>query len=121
MFHFIRQQYGGLRLHARRDDPAPGAWLAVATIYTVPASLLVLIIAAQLQLICGRWLCTVQLARGAAPDHDPIWSRTGGLCGARAMAVAPHSRLQRAAQLTAGEHRRFVVYGHRVVQRRPRL
>ncbi|OGX90476.1 hypothetical protein [Hymenobacter coccineus] len=33
VFHFIRQQYGFLRLYARREGPAPGAWLATATIY----------------------------------------------------------------------------------------
>ncbi len=41
VFHFIRQQYGFLRLYSRHDDqavaaagpPAPGRWLATALIY----------------------------------------------------------------------------------------
>ncbi|TPG72032.1 hypothetical protein [Hymenobacter nivis] len=33
VFHFMRQQYGFLRLYARREGPAPGAWLATAAIY----------------------------------------------------------------------------------------
>ncbi len=33
VFHFIRQQYGFLRLYARRDAPAPGQWLNSALIY----------------------------------------------------------------------------------------
>ena len=33
VFHFVRQQYGFLRLYARREGPAPGAGLATALIY----------------------------------------------------------------------------------------
>jgi hypothetical protein len=33
VFHFIRQQYGFLRLYARREAPAPGHWLSTALIY----------------------------------------------------------------------------------------
>lgn len=33
VFHFIRQQYGFLRLYARHEAPAPGRWLATASIY----------------------------------------------------------------------------------------
>jgi hypothetical protein len=33
VFHFIRQQYGFLRLYARRDAPAPGQWLPAVLIY----------------------------------------------------------------------------------------
>lgn len=33
VFHFVRQQYGFLRLYARREAPAPGAWLPAVLIY----------------------------------------------------------------------------------------
>ncbi|WP_035565804.1 hypothetical protein [Hymenobacter sp. IS2118] len=33
VFHFIRQQYGFLRLYSRHDPPAPGRWLATALVY----------------------------------------------------------------------------------------
>ena len=33
VFHFIRQQYGFLRIYGRHDAPAPGSWLATALIY----------------------------------------------------------------------------------------
>ena len=33
VFHFIRQQYGFLRLYARLEAPAPGRWLNTALIY----------------------------------------------------------------------------------------
>jgi hypothetical protein len=33
VFHFVRQQYGFLRLYSRREGPAPGAWLAPVLIY----------------------------------------------------------------------------------------
>ncbi|MBH8559882.1 hypothetical protein [Hymenobacter negativus] len=33
VFHFIRQQYGFLRIYSRHDAPAPGRWLATALIY----------------------------------------------------------------------------------------
>jgi cytochrome c-type biogenesis protein CcmH/NrfF len=33
IFHFIRQQYGFLRLYGRRERPNSGSWLAVALIY----------------------------------------------------------------------------------------
>jgi len=33
VFHFVRQQYGFLRLYSRREGPAPGAGLATALIY----------------------------------------------------------------------------------------
>lgn len=33
VFHFIRQQYGFLRIYNRHDAPAPGRWLATALIY----------------------------------------------------------------------------------------
>jgi hypothetical protein len=33
VFHFVRQQYGFLRLYARREAPAPGQWLPAALIY----------------------------------------------------------------------------------------
>jgi hypothetical protein len=33
VFHFVRQQYGFMRLYARHDAPAPGAWLSTALIY----------------------------------------------------------------------------------------
>jgi hypothetical protein len=33
VFHFIRQQYGFLRLYARREAPAPGQWLPAVLIY----------------------------------------------------------------------------------------
>jgi hypothetical protein len=34
VFHFIRQQYGFLRLYARREAPAPGQWLNKVLIYS---------------------------------------------------------------------------------------
>jgi hypothetical protein len=33
VFHFIRQQYGFLRLYARHDAPAPGQWLPAVLAY----------------------------------------------------------------------------------------
>jgi len=33
VFHFVRQQYGFLRLYARHEAPAPGAWLPTVLIY----------------------------------------------------------------------------------------
>lgn len=33
VFHFVRQQYGFLRLYARREAPLPGAWLPAVLIY----------------------------------------------------------------------------------------
>jgi hypothetical protein len=33
VFHFIRQQYGFLRLYARHEAPRPGQWLSTALIY----------------------------------------------------------------------------------------
>jgi hypothetical protein len=33
VFHFVRQQYGFLRLYSRREAPAPGAWLATVLVY----------------------------------------------------------------------------------------
>lgn len=33
VFHFVRQQYGFLRLYSRREEPAPGAGLAPVLIY----------------------------------------------------------------------------------------
>jgi hypothetical protein len=33
VFHFIRQQYGFLRIYSRHDAPAPGRWLATALVY----------------------------------------------------------------------------------------
>ncbi len=33
VFHFIRQQYGFLRLYARHEAPRPGRWLSTALIY----------------------------------------------------------------------------------------
>ena len=33
VFHFIRQQYGFLRLYGRYEPPLPGRWLATALIY----------------------------------------------------------------------------------------
>lgn len=33
VFHFIRQQYGFLRIYGRREAPEPGRWLATALIY----------------------------------------------------------------------------------------
>ncbi|MCB2408227.1 hypothetical protein [Hymenobacter lucidus] len=33
VFHFIRQQYGFLRLYARHEPPQPGRWLDTALIY----------------------------------------------------------------------------------------
>jgi hypothetical protein len=33
VFHFIRQQYGFLRLYSRREAPAPGQWLNTVLIY----------------------------------------------------------------------------------------
>ncbi|MFD1873358.1 hypothetical protein [Hymenobacter bucti] len=33
VFHFIRQQYGFLRLYARHEAPGPGQWLSPALIY----------------------------------------------------------------------------------------
>ena len=33
VFHFIRQQYGFLRIYSRHDAAAPGRWLATALIY----------------------------------------------------------------------------------------
>ena len=33
VFHFIRQQYGFLRLYARHEAPAPGRWLSTALMY----------------------------------------------------------------------------------------
>jgi hypothetical protein len=33
VFHFVRQQYGFVRLYNRHEPPAPGAWLATALSY----------------------------------------------------------------------------------------
>jgi hypothetical protein len=33
VFHFVRQQYGFMRLYARHEAPAAGAWLGTALIY----------------------------------------------------------------------------------------
>lgn len=33
VFHFIRQQYGFLRIYSRHDAPAPGQWLNTALVY----------------------------------------------------------------------------------------
>ncbi len=33
VFHFVRQQYGFMRLYARHDAPTPGAWLNPVLIY----------------------------------------------------------------------------------------
>lgn len=33
VFHFVRQQYGFLRLYARRETPAPGQWLPAVLCY----------------------------------------------------------------------------------------
>lgn len=33
VFHFIRQQYGFLRIYGRGEAPAPGRWLATALVY----------------------------------------------------------------------------------------
>jgi len=33
VFHFVRQQYGFMRLYARHEPPAPGAWLPTVLIY----------------------------------------------------------------------------------------
>ena len=33
VFHFIRQQYGFLRIYGRQEAPAPGRWLGTALIY----------------------------------------------------------------------------------------
>jgi hypothetical protein len=33
VFHFIRQQYGFLRLYARHEAPSPGRWLSTALVY----------------------------------------------------------------------------------------
>ncbi|MBO2007935.1 hypothetical protein J4E00_02665 [Siccationidurans soli] len=33
VFHFIRQQYGFLRIYSRQESPAPGRWLATALVY----------------------------------------------------------------------------------------
>ena len=33
VFHFIRQQYGFLRIYSRQEAPVPGRWLAIGLIY----------------------------------------------------------------------------------------